>query len=149
MSYWKLKFKSTLLLVLNALIFLIPLIIMFIIYKDDMLTTKSATGVSGLAIIGVIMYICGLKHAFGKFPTITWYLIILLICVFADYVSEFLVKISLNMLIGYVLTIPLSTYIRKIKRNADTVDELDIREKYKKERKKNEEIEENEISGRV
>lgn len=148
MSYWKLKFKSTILLILNAIIFLIPLIIMLIIYKEEMFTTKSATGLSGLAIIGVIIYICGLKHALGKFPTVIWYVIILLICVFADYVSAFLVKISVNMLVGYVFTIPLSKYIKKLNKNADTIDDIELREKYK-EQKNKEKSEEKQISGRV
>ncbi len=130
MSYWKLKAKSTLLLILNAIIFLIPLIIMVIIYKEDFINTKSATGLAGLGIIGIVIYICGLKHALGKFPTITWFIIVLLICIFADYVSEFLVKISTNMLIGYILTIPLTIYTKKLNKNADTVDDIVLREKY-------------------
>lgn len=149
LSYWNIKFKSVALLVLNAIIFLIPLGIMLIVYRDEVFTKKSGTGLSGLAIIGIILYICGLKKVLGKFPTIVWFLVVFLVCIFADYVSEFLVKISLNMLIGYVFTIPLSIYIRKLNKNAELVDNLTIIKKYKEQNKDNENIEESEISGRV
>ncbi len=149
LSYWQIKGKAILFQILNVIIFLIPLAIMLIVYRDEIFTKKSGTGISGLAIIGIILYICGLKKVLGKFPTIVWFLIIFLVCVFADYVSAFLVKISLNMLIGYVFTIPLTIYIRKLNKNAELVDNLTIIKKYKEQNKDSEAIEEAEISGRV
>ena len=136
MSYWKLKIKARILSVVNIIIYLIPLIVMLIVYKDEMFTTKTGTGLTGLAILGIILYLCGLKHSLGKFPTVVWYVIILFVAYFADYVSEFLVTISLNMLVGYCLSIPLRIYIRKLDKNADTLDDADVREKYKKEKQK-------------
>ena len=152
MNYWKLKVKATLLRIANIIIFTIPLIIMLIVYKEEMFTTKTSTGLSGLGIIGIIIYALGLKHSLNKAPKILWFIIILLIAICADYVSEYLVMISLNMLIGYILSIPLSIYIRKLDKNAETIDELHIKENYIKNRKKERmelEEEKEELNGRV
>ena len=56
------------------------------------------------------------------------------------------------MLIGYVLSVPLSIYIRKLDKNAETIDELHIKENYIKNRKKERmelEEEKEELNGRV
>ena len=148
MNYWKIKTKLFFLQLLNALFFCIPLIVMFIIYKDEMINFEQGSSIAGLGIIGIIIYICGSKKALGKFPKIAWFVIILLISVFADSISDFLVRISLAMLIGYVLTIPLTAYTNKLGRNANVIDELSIKQQFYKNNSNNSKDNFNE-SGRV
>lgn len=148
MSYWKIKTKLFFLQLLNALFFCIPLIVMFIIYKDKMINFEQGSSIAGLGIIGIIIYICGLKKALGKFPKIAWFVIILLISVFADSISDFLVRISVGMLIGYILTIPLTAYTNKLSRNANIIDELSVKQQFYKNNSNNSKDNFNE-SGRV
>ncbi len=138
--YLKSKLKILSLRILQALLFLLPLSIMVIVYRDTFFVEKTGYGITGLGLLGIIIYILSLKHVLGKLPKILYFIILFVLFLSMSYLADFLVQIGGCMLIGAFISLPLNYIIEAI-----TIDgEVDIKERSKinaKKRMKKETIE--------
>lgn len=128
-SYIKKKIIVVLLRIAQVITFLIPLGVMMLIYRDTFFTKKTGIGISGLAVMGVIVYILSIKQIIGKLPKILYFVFLFMLFFLMNYLGEFLFQIGCVMLIGAVLSLPLNPLIHVFEVDSET--ELKERSKMK------------------
>ena len=89
---------------------------------------KTGWGMTGLAVLGLIVFVLGLIKILGKLPKIIWFAILWGVFYFMDMLSSFLVEIGTNMFIGACLALPLNLLAHAIRVDGET----DLKEKSKR-----------------
>ncbi len=84
---------------------------MVIVYRDTFFVEKTGYGITGLGLLGIIIYILSLKHVLGKLPKILYFIILFVLFLSMSYLADFLVQIGGCMLIGAFISLPLNYII--------------------------------------
>ena len=121
---------------LQALIFAIPFMIFILIYKDEFFSVETKMGISGLLILGGIIWALALAKVIGKMPKFLWFIIIAVLFVLMDYLAGFLKQIGYVIVIGAVLALPLNLVIEAKQITGKTQLEEESKKKYYKELQK-------------
>ena len=123
----------------QLILFAIPLVVFMIIYKDIFFTASTGVGLTGLGILGLLIWALCLAKVFGKLPKIMYFAMICVLFTAMDMLSGFLKQLGWCILIGAILALPLNTIIFAL--NEDGVVDLRERSKVKaKKRMKKEKI---------
>lgn len=89
---------------------------------------KTGWGITGLAGLGLLVFVLGLVKVLGKMPKIIWFAIIWAVFYFMDLLSGFLVEIGTNMFVGACLALPLNLLAHAISVDGET----DLKERSKR-----------------
>lgn len=116
----------------QLILFAIPLIVLMIIYKDTFFTASTGVGLTGLGILGLLIWALCLAKVFGKLPKIMYFAMICVLFTAMDMLSGFLKQIGWCVLIGAILALPLNTFVFAISEDGVT----DLRERSKIKAKK-------------
>lgn len=125
--------KIILITILQVILFVIPTLIMLLVYKEDFFTKKTGWGLTGIGAIGIIIVALCATKVIGKMPHIVYFVIIYVLFLLFNMLSEWLVLIGQNMLIGSVLACPIDIIKRywKIKSTATVIKQTDSSRKVK------------------
>lgn len=145
--YLMTKLKLLGLYTLQVILFCLPLAVLMIIYKDTFFTKSTAVGISGLGLLGVIIYILSVKQIIGKLPKILYFVFLFVLFVAMDSLSSFLKEIGAAMLIGAVISLPLNNIIHvyKVDGETDLIENSKLRFKERKKKEKSKDYVEVEV----
>lgn len=136
--YLKNKLRVIGLYALQIFLFCIPLGVLMIVYRETFFTKSTAAGLTGLGILGVIVYMLSIKQIIGKLPKIVYFLFLFILFVAMDSLAAFLKQIGTAMLIGACISLPISPIIHvyKVDGETDITERSKIRFKQRQEAEK-------------
>lgn len=100
--------------VAQAILFAIPFGVFLLIYRETFFTQQTGIGVSGLVILGVIIWVLALAKVLEKMPKFLWFVVLYLLFTIMDCLSGFLKEIGACILLGAVMALPINFIIQAL-----------------------------------
>ena len=117
---------------IQAILFAIPFAIFIFRNRESFFTVESKVGISGLVILGGLIWVLALAKVIGKMPKFLWFVIISALFILMDYLSGFLRQIGNVIIWGAILALPLNLLIEAKSIVGKTQLEEESRKKYYK-----------------
>ena len=135
-EFLKSKVGVVLTKICQALLFAIPFAVFLFVNRNTFFTEETKIGISGLVILGGIIWILSLAKVLGKMPKFLWFVVLYMLFLAMDYLSGFLKEIGMCILIGAVLALPLNIMVQALTISGNTSLEEQSRMKAHKKMKK-------------
>lgn len=137
-DFFKADVKILLLRLAQVVLFLIPFAVFSLIYREKFFTEQTGWGVTGLFVIGIVIWVLALAKIIGRMPKIFWFLFLFILFEVMSFLADYLRQIGFVILIGAILALPINFLIRAYTITGKTSLEERTREKVKKKMKKEE-----------